>query len=363
MRVALIDGAVNMDFLQEIKNPNVRVSGVYAVCNGKVTVEQQSVHEITHASVCAGIFMRELHCPCELLLIRVLDADSLRGNIHALAAALDFCISSRIDVINLSLGTSCIRDAELLQDKVNELTRHHIIIVAAESNRNQLTFPAAFEHVIGVRELTRANRRAPSDSILYRSKKRCFSYQGKSVMTGGYNSYAAPAVTARVCGCLAGGITEAEHIKRELLTQRNIKKSRKRKHGRLDKPVICLHMRDEKKVAEEVKKILHFFAVHGYEGVCISDTLQTDYAIGILNIWQFQRILRRANDRFWMLTNTVDADFVIWHAVRVAFDKRNRRSMDMIVTDDEGYRRMLKADRLTGPLDGEKLKEMLKSLT
>lgn len=111
------------------------------------------------------------------------------------------------------------------------------------------------------------------------------------------------------------------------------------------------------------KKILHFFAVHGYEGVCISDTLQTDYAIGILNIWQFQRILRRANDRFWLLTNTADVDFVIWHAARVDFDKRNRRNMDMIVTDSEGYGRMSKADGLTGPLDGEKLKEMLKSLT
>ena len=182
-------------------------------------------------------------------------------------------------------------------------------------------------------------------------------------MTGGYNSYAAPAVTAKVCGCLAGGITEAEHIKRELLTQRNIKKSRKRKSGRLDKPVVCLNMWDEKKAAGEVKKILHFFAVHGYEGACISDTLQTDYAGGTLNIWQFQRILRRANDRFWMLTNTVDADFVIWHAAWVDFDKRNRRNMDMIVTDSEGYGRMSKAGRLTGPLDGEKLKEMLKSLT
>ncbi|MBD5468700.1 MAG: S8 family serine peptidase [Lachnospiraceae bacterium] len=363
MRVALIDGAVNMDFLQEIKNSNVRVAGVYAVCNGKVTVEQQNVHEITHASVCAGIFLREIHCPCELLLIRVLDADSLRGNIHALVAALDFCIGSRIDVINLSLGTSRIRDAELLQDKVSELTRHHMIIVAAESNRNQLTFPAAFENVIGVRELTRANRRAPSDSILYRSKKRCFSYQGKSVMTGGYNSYAAPAVTARVCDCLAGGITEVKRIKRVLLRQRNIKKSRKRKRGSLDKPVICLNMRDEKKAAGEVKKILHFFASHGYEGVCISDTLQTDYAIGILNIWQFQRILRRANDRFWLLTNTADVDFVIWHAVRMNFDKRNRRSIDRMVTDGEGYRRMPKADELTGPLDGDGLKEMLKSLT
>ncbi len=182
-------------------------------------------------------------------------------------------------------------------------------------------------------------------------------------MTGGYNSYAAPAVTAKVCGCLAGGITEVKHIKRVLLRQRNIKKSRKRKRGSLDKPVICLNMRDEKKAAGEVKKILHFFAVHGYEGVCISDTLQTDYAIGILNVWQFQRILRRANDRFWLLTNTADVDFVIWHAARMTFDKRNRRSIDRMVTDGEGYQRMPKADELTEPLDGDGLKEMLKSLT
>lgn len=363
MRVALIDGAVNSEFLQSIENPNVRMLGTYAVSGGSVIKEQMLTREITHASVCAGIFLSEVRCPCELLCIRVLDADSLRGNIHALITALDFCMSSRIDVVNLSLGTTRIQDGGLLHDKVIELERHRIVIVAAESNRNLLTFPAAFEYVIGVREDASANRKHPSDGILYRSTVRSFSYQGKTMVTGGYNSYAAPAVTAMVCGCLVRGITETNAIRQELLRQGKGKESKKRRSVKAEKPVICLYVRNREEAVRRINKILGFFNGHGYEGICISDVLQTAYDAGILNIGQFKRGVCSLNHRLGLLTNAADADFVIWYMTQTELNRRNRRSIDMTVTDGPDYGRMFKANVVTGCLDEEKLSRMLKCLT
>lgn len=363
MRVAWIDDAVNLDFIQCIGNQNVRIAGTYTVEGGEVRTGQTMTEKITHGSVCAGIFVSEVRCRCELLFIQVLDTDSLRGNIHNLAAALEFCARSQIDVVNLSLGTTRIRDAGLLQDAIQKLVQAHVVVVAAASNRNLLTFPAAFEHVIGVCEFTAANRKYPSDCILYKSTKRDFRYREMSVMTGRYNSYAAAAVTAYVCDPVSRGVTQAEKIQYDLIRKKAAKKSKKGKRVRIAKPILFICVRDAEEAAREIKKILCFFYGHEYEGVCISDAMPTDLCGGILNLRDFMRGVPKINHRLGLLTNAADADFVIWHVLETVIDRTERKSIDITVTDRAGGRRMPGHRVLTGPLDEEKLGVLLRCLT
>lgn len=363
MRVAWIDDAVNLDFIQCIGNQNVRIAGTYTVEGGEVRAQQTKTEKITHGSVCAGIFVSEVRCRCELLFIQVLDTDSLRGNIHNLAAALEFCAKSQINVVNLSLGTTRIRDAGLLQDAIHKLVQAHVVVVAAASNRNLLTFPAALEHVVGVCELTAANRKYPSDCILYKSTKRIFRYRDMSVMTGGYNSYAAAAVTADVCDPISRGVTQAEEIKYDLIRKKAAKKSKKRKRSKIVKPILFVCVRGAEEAAREIKHILRFFYGHEYEGICISDALPTDLCSGILNLSDFMRGVPKINHRLGLLTNAADADFVIWHVPASMIGMMERKSIDITVTDRAGDRRMPGHRVLTGPLDEEKLGVLLRCLT
>lgn len=358
MRAALIDGAVNLKFMESIQNPNVRMQGAYTVRDGKVTKESASAEGITHASVCAGIFLSEVQVPCELWCICVLKEHSLQGDIASLLTALDFCRKQRMDVVSLSVGTTCIRDGGKLEPKIRELADSGAIIVAAESNRRMLTFPAAMDQVIGVREDTLSNRRDFSNAILYRSRKRVFTYKGQSVVTGVYNSYAAPAVTAEVCGYLSGGITGTEQIRQRLKRLRNVREGGSVRGGTLDKPVIFLDIRENEKAVLCMEKILDYFEQHEYEGVCISDTLRTDYAAGRLSIWQFAQGARGFKNRLISLTRAVNADFVIWHVAGQKTGRLCLREADLVVTDRTEQWRGWKKKKIFNTLDGEALDRM-----
>lgn len=363
MRVALLDGAVDLAFLKNVKNSNVRIHGAFAALGGEVTEDGILVHGMTHASVCAGIFLREVKVPCELWCIRVLEGESLRGNADALLTALDFCVKQRMDVVSLSVGTTRIQDGEGLSLKIRELADCGTTIIAAESNRKLLTFPAAFEQVIGVREDTPSNRRCLSDAVLYRSERRIFTYEERSVVTGDYNSYAAPAVTAEVCRFRNDGITDTGQIRQMLKRLKNVRENRGHCLAKPDKPVIFLDIREADKAIRCMEKILCYFEQHGYEGVCISDALQTDYATGRLSLWQFARNARRLQDRIGSLTSAVDADFVIWHMNGMKTLKQYCRQIDIVVTDRafewRGWNRKVMSD----VPDEEMLYGMLKELT
>ncbi len=363
MRVALLDGAVDLAFLKNVKNLNVHIHGAYNALSGEVTEDEIPAHGMTHASVCAGIFLSKVKVPCELWCIRVLDGDSLRGNVDALLAALDFCVKQRMDIVNLSVGTTRIRDGERLSLKIRELADCGAAIIAAESNRKLLTFPAALEQVIGVREDTPSNRRCFSDSILYRSERKVFTYEKQSVVTGNYNSYAAPAVTAEVCCFRKDGITDTGQISQMLKRLKNVRENKWCCCTKTDKPVILLDIREDDTAVRCMEKILRYFERNEYEGVCISDTLQTDYAAGRLSLWQFARNARRLQDRLGSLTSAVDADFVIWHINGLKTLKQYLRQIDIVVTDRTFEWRGWKNRVISDVLDEEALYGMLNDLT
>lgn len=363
MRAALIDGAVNTEFLRSIQNSKVCIRGAYAVSDGELAEGQAPVHGMTHASVCAGIFLSEVTVPCELWCIRVLDEEALRGNVDALLTALDFCGKQRMDVVSLSVGTTRIRDGGRLELKIRELTDRGTIIVAADSNRKMLTFPAAFDRVIGVREDTPSNRRCPSDAILYRSVRRTFTHKEQVIVTGTYNSYAAPAVTAKVCGFLSGGVADTTQIRTMLKQLKNVGESRRHRCGKRDKPVIFLDVRGDDKAARCMEKILDYFERHEYEGACISDTLRTDYAAGRLSLRQFARSAHGFRNRLWTLTNVLDSDFVIWHVTGQKMGKRCLRQIELVVTDQTEKWRGRKRGIMSDVLDEKTLDAMLEYLT
>jgi len=84
-----------------------------------------------------------------ILPIRVLDPDG-RGDIFAVATAIEWAVNHDADVINLSLGT--IEDSQILHDAVRWATERGVTIVAAAGNDNslELHYPAAYTETLAI---------------------------------------------------------------------------------------------------------------------------------------------------------------------------------------------------------------------
>ncbi len=97
MKVAIIDSGIHPD------HPHVeRVAGGIAITVDSVTDDWQD--RLGHGTAVAGA-IREKAPDAKLYAVKVFDR-RLSANIEVLIRALQWCIENRMDLINLSLGTS-----------------------------------------------------------------------------------------------------------------------------------------------------------------------------------------------------------------------------------------------------------------
>lgn len=84
--------------------------------------------------------------------IEILNQEGL-GNIVNLIVALKWCISQDVDIINLSLGTTCKEDFEELGIVCEQLINQGKIIIAAEHNLGYYSMPSSLNKVISVKSI------------------------------------------------------------------------------------------------------------------------------------------------------------------------------------------------------------------
>lgn len=104
----------------------------------------------------------------EVVAFAVLDHEG-KGSSFSLAEAIVKAVDQGVRVINMSLGSD--RDSPVVRDAVDYALRKNVVLVAAAGNEavNQVSYPAAYEGVIGVASVDAAG------SHLY------FSNRGKAV--------------------------------------------------------------------------------------------------------------------------------------------------------------------------------------
>jgi thermitase len=111
-----------------------------------------------HGTHIAGI-LTHIAPNSKIMPLRVLDADG-RGNVFALAYAIEWALDHGADVINLSLGTD--EDTNVLREVLARAAAEGVVVVAAAGNNNSeiAQYPVAYDSVIGVTAVTSDNVKA-----------------------------------------------------------------------------------------------------------------------------------------------------------------------------------------------------------
>lgn len=278
-KVAFIDDGI-MDRIQESPK-HVRK---YKVNNGKVQEREQKSKEVclSHGTMCFWVFAEYIEKKEYILYdIQILDEHTSKGNLKDLECALQFCLDEGIDLINMSLGK--LRIIDLKEEKIlKKLYENGTIMVAAQNNSNQVTFPACSSYVLGVsRDYTGTLKKDQFCYIDDKSEKldiicHCdFSdiEHKHNIIMGKQNSFSAPYISALIFNELQKGRTREavlcflreKSLYADRLKQWNSKKqSIPDWHEEIDVPVISLEVtkRDSRECFEKIIKIFQSKEYH-----------------------------------------------------------------------------------------------------
>ena len=138
VRVAIIDSGID--------STHEKIGAVHEVLLDSVS--PQAAIGTGHGTACTGI-IRHIAPTAALYDIRIFD-ESLTADGPALLSAIRWTIEQRMDVVNLSLGTTDVASRASLTDVCRQAREAGVILVAAEHNDGRESYPAVLPDVIGV---------------------------------------------------------------------------------------------------------------------------------------------------------------------------------------------------------------------
>ncbi len=161
----------------------------------------------SHATTCAAI-IRKYSPYAVLSSIKILN-NKRRGLPEQLVKSIEWCADVGIRIVNLSLGTVHYKDRHVLRNVVNKAVKKGLIIIAACSNNNIITYPSCFSSVIGVKcdldnELREGEYIYNYNACDGIDVTACCGHllrknNGDEFYSSICNSFATPLVTAKVC--------------------------------------------------------------------------------------------------------------------------------------------------------------------
>jgi len=204
IKVAILDSGINKQHEDLINT----VSKEYNAIEPGKTVED----DFGHGTVIAGVIAAQdndygivgIAPNVDLYSVKILD-DKGAGSIEALNRGIQWCIDNKVQIINLSFGTS--EDNTQLQNSIKKAIHANILVVAASGNKFGLEpdYPAKYEDVFSVTAVNKNYKVKPRYSA---TGKVDYSLPGISVLStskdGGYAKYSGTSLaSAHLTGILA----------------------------------------------------------------------------------------------------------------------------------------------------------------
>lgn len=190
LSIAILDNGVDENILT--------MCGLFGVIQHNKGAVDDNGDLFLHGTNCAIII--GLNCVnVQLYSYKILN-NAGKGSVTALKAALEWCLSNNIRLVNLSFGTTHFKDKSVIRQIVNHYADRGIIIVAATANSGYIAFPASVSSVIGVRTgdifgIDDESLQERGVDIVAPSEHK-FQLAGENITLQKSNSYAAPYATA-----------------------------------------------------------------------------------------------------------------------------------------------------------------------
>ncbi|HKC65908.1 MAG TPA: S8 family serine peptidase [Pyrinomonadaceae bacterium] len=139
VKVAIVDSGIDTN--HPALKGKVKESVEAVIENGRVTFKPSTSGDAAgHGTACAGI-ITEIAPDAELYSIKVLGANA-SGSGEMFVAGLDYAVRQRMNVINLSLGTTKPDYYKPLGDLLHRAYHAGCIVVAAANNLPQPSYPS-----------------------------------------------------------------------------------------------------------------------------------------------------------------------------------------------------------------------------
>lgn len=202
------------------KKGNVKAGfGFYCDEKEEIRYCQNAIDDIGHGTAVASII--EKNAPdVEIIPIKIVE-QGVNNGASIMIAALNYIYENiDCDIINISAGIVCCDEIESLKKVCERLTRKGIIIISAFDNQEVMSYPAAFECVIGIDgvigELHLDEYICVKNSVVnyvgeIRDQKVPWLHGQKNQVSG--TSFLAPLFTAKIADLLKDKKLSLEEIK------------------------------------------------------------------------------------------------------------------------------------------------------
>lgn len=217
MKIVVIDSGLNLNSpLAQRQNFHGGIE-IYEDEKGTILYKEGAVDDIGHGTAVAS-YIDMLVEDAEIIPVKVMSNDRM-ASCNVLCEAFEY-ITNHIecDIVNISAGIVSCDDIYGLEECCRQLTEKGTVIVAAYDNGGAVSYPAAFDCVIGV-DGARVKQRAGyydkvegnnADYVGCITEKRLFTLDGYEICAG--NSFLAPEFVAKVAELKKAGAKNHQEV-------------------------------------------------------------------------------------------------------------------------------------------------------
>lgn len=150
IKICVIDSGIHASFIQNMDSECFCIQTADDGCG--FYIDKNANDMIGHGTAIGSIIMQE--CPqAKIFFIKIFDRE-IECNVDKMLFALNYIYENiPCDIINISAGFTYMRFYDELNEILTRLVQKHIIIISAFDNNGIVSYPAAFENVLGVSTL------------------------------------------------------------------------------------------------------------------------------------------------------------------------------------------------------------------
>ncbi len=172
--------------------------------DGKILYKNEYLDTSGHGTAVTDLLLSQCEDDVKVYVIRILDGEERCSSVVLLNAFLFILEKVECDLIHISAGVESLYEIVELKNVISKLYDKKIYVVAAYANNGSVSYPAAFDNVVGIdmgsRYIKKNQYEYVEGSIInFRTSSNCFrvNWNGRQMILNG-SSFSSTLISAKV---------------------------------------------------------------------------------------------------------------------------------------------------------------------